>query len=68
MTRNGNPAVISWGQLQRQIGAHYRDPKNFKRRVRKTLGTIQTLYPHLQVAYVPGGLRLSPGPLLITPR
>ena len=68
VTKKGKPAFLSWKQLQRQMGAHYHDTKNFKRRIQKTLCTIQTIYPQLKIEYVYGGLRLSPGPLLITPR
>ena len=68
VTQEGKPAFISWRQLQRQMGAHYHDTKNFKRRIQKTLCTLQTIYPRLKIEYVYGGLRLSPGPLLIAPR
>lgn len=68
VTKKGNPAFVSWTQLQRQMGSHYHDTKNFKRRIQKTLGTIRTIYPRLKIECVYGGLRLSPGPLLIAPR
>ena len=37
VTRRGKPTVISWKQLMQQVGAQYRDVKNFKRKVKEAL-------------------------------
>lgn len=49
------------------MGASYRDTKNFKKRVKETLGKIRAIYPRAKVEDVRGGLQISPGPLLRAP-
>ena len=62
------PAFISWKQLKAQIGAEYGTVKDFKRRVKEVLRKILAIYPSLSVKDVPGGIKISPGPLFISPR
>lgn len=67
VTHSRKPAFISWPLLQRQMGASYRDTKNFKKRVKEALGKIRAIYPRAKVEEVYGGLQISPGSLLMVP-
>jgi hypothetical protein len=59
------PVVVTWRQLQEQIGADFADTKNFKAKLKPALAKVLALYPQLRVRVIDGGLELSPGPNLI---
>jgi Plasmid encoded RepA protein len=62
------PVMITWRQLQDQIGADFADTKNFKAKVKPALAKVLALYPQLRLRIVDGGLELRPGPNLIPQR
>jgi Plasmid encoded RepA protein len=62
------PVVVTWRQLQEQIGADFADTKNFKAKLKLALAKVLALYPQLRIRVIDGGLELSPGPNLIPQR
>jgi hypothetical protein len=68
VTRSGAPVTVSWPQLMQQIGTGYADAKNFKRKTKEALRKVRAIYPKLKVEDVRGGLKLSPGVILIAER
>jgi hypothetical protein len=61
-------AFISWKQMHQQFGASYHDLDNFRRNAKAALRKVLAVYHHLQVEQVRGGIRISPGIPLISPR
>jgi hypothetical protein len=62
------PAFIPWKQMQQQFGASYNDLDNFRRNTKTALRKVLAVYHHLKVEQVRGGIKLSPGLPLISPR
>jgi hypothetical protein len=58
---NGAGGVtLSWSALREQFGHEYRDPKDFKRELRRVLQKVLAAYPDAKVESIRGGLRLKP--------
>lgn len=53
---------VPWRALQQQLGADYNDSDNFRKKVLKTLGEIQIIYPSLRLDRFEGGLEIKPSP------
>lgn len=53
---------LSWSNLRDQFGQEYRDPKDFKKEMRKAIRTVLAIYPEAHVEDVPGGVLLRPSP------
>ena len=51
--------VIKWGQLASQVGADYKQTKEFGRKVKSTLRKIELVWPELKVEEVRGGFKLK---------
>lgn len=54
------PVVIAWGTLEKQLGANYKETKEFARKCKETIGKVRVLYPELKVQYLDGRLKLMP--------
>jgi hypothetical protein len=67
-TVSKKPAFIPWKQMQQQFGASYNDLDNFRRNAKTALRKVLAVYHHLKVEQVRGGIKLSPGFPLISPR
>jgi hypothetical protein len=67
-SRKDRPARIPWRALKTQIGAEYRNLKDFKRRAKEALRKVLALYPALDVREVNGGIEIYPGQPLIAER
>lgn len=59
------PIIVSWQQLQDQMGSQYVDIKNFRAKFLRSLAEIKIFYPDLNADAVRGGLFLSPSQLHI---
>ncbi len=51
---------VPWKSLRDQFGQEYTDPKNFKRKMLKTLQAVYAVYPDARVRQVRGALILLP--------
>lgn len=60
--------VISWKQLESQLGADYTDTKNFARSAKRELKKIQLVWPDLKIATPRGRLVLYPSSPHVAPR
>ena len=56
------PTRVPWALLALQLGAEYRDQRDFKRKVLRSLRRVLVVYPAARVQQVRGGLRLRPAP------
>jgi len=54
------PVRIPWVALQQQVGSEYSDPKDFKRKVKHALVSIQALWPDLNLGEATGGFIVKP--------
>ena len=52
---------ISWHQIQAQLGASYKDQKNFRYYAKEALRKVRTVYPGLRLDEVEGGIIIHPG-------
>ena len=51
------PTRVPWALLALQLGAEYRDQRDFKRKVLRSLNRVLVVYPAARVQQVRGGLR-----------
>jgi Plasmid encoded RepA protein len=58
------PVIVTWRQLQQQLGADFSDNREFARKLKGALAKVLALYPHLRIEVVRGGLQIYPGPSL----
>lgn len=56
------PTRVPWALLALQLGAKYRDRRDFKRKVLRSLSRVLVVYPKARVQQVRGGLWLRPAP------
>jgi hypothetical protein len=56
------PSRIPWAALAAQLGADYRDRKNFKRKALSAIRQVLVLYPSARIDQVRGGILLRPCP------
>ena len=54
------PVVIAWSTLEKQLGANYKQTKEFARKCKETIEKVRVLYPQLKVQYLDGRLKLMP--------
>lgn len=54
------PVVIAWSTLEKQLGANYKETKEFARKCKQTIEKVKILYPELKVQYLDGRLKLLP--------
>ena len=56
------PALVPWSELWTALGADFRRPRDFERRVLRRLEDVRQVYPAAQVWPLPAGLLLLPSP------
>lgn len=59
---------LSWHNLHSQFGQDYRNPKDFKRELRRAISQVLVVYPDARVREVVGGIVLYPSTPPIAPR
>jgi hypothetical protein len=52
--------MLSWHNLYSQFGQDYRNPKDFKRELRRAIRQVLVVYPDARVREVVGGIELYP--------
>lgn len=60
-------AFVPWEGLMQQMGAEYKDSKDFAKNVKKAFGKIRAVYPGLKISYAKGGMLLHPSLTAIAP-
>lgn len=60
VARKGKAQFVPWRGLMSQFGADYSDPKDFKRKAKKALKTIQSFYSGLKLGSADGGIVVLP--------
>lgn len=60
--RKPNGVKVSWMNMKDQFGQEYKDPKDFKKEFRQSLGQVRAVYPDARIEEVPGGLILKASP------
>ncbi|HLI87735.1 MAG TPA: replication protein RepA [Ktedonobacteraceae bacterium] len=58
--KSGHSRSVSWELLHQQLGAEYRDIKNFGKFARLSLRKVQTVYPELGLEFEKGGVTVLP--------
>ncbi len=66
--KNGQSRSISWENLHEQLGAEYKDIKEFARKVRLAFKKIQPVYRDLSIEFEKGGVKILPCNPAITVR
>lgn len=66
-TVTGKKAFIPWSGLQKQLGAEYNDPKNFRKAAKDALRRVRVVYPALRLSSVPGGIEIHPSRPAVLP-
>jgi hypothetical protein len=59
---------VPWDLLEKQFGAEYAEPREFRRKARQMLKRIVTLQPELRIVQSAAGLEIQPSTLIIAPR
>lgn len=60
--------TIPWEGLHRQMGAEYKELRNFKQKVIATVRKIRLVYPQMKVDLSETGMHIHPAPLAIPER
>jgi hypothetical protein len=60
VSRTGKQRSISWDLLHKQMGADYKDVREFRRWALIALNKIKTVYPQFQMELVHGGIVVLP--------
>jgi hypothetical protein len=66
--RNADTQTIPWDGLHRQMGAEYRELRNFKQKVMASIKKIRLVYPAMKVDFSEAGMHVHPAPLAIPER
>ncbi len=66
--KDGDTKTIPWDGLHRQMGAEYKELRNFKQKVIATIRKIRLVYPQMKVDLSESGLHIHPAPLAIPER
>lgn len=66
--KKGKPRSVSWKLLMQQLGSHYSDVKDFKRKAKQALAKIELVYPNLKLESVEGGIMVKPSLPAVMPR
>lgn len=59
---------IPWEGLHRQMGAEYKELRNFKQKVAASVRKIRLVYPQMKVDFSEAGIHVHPAPLAIPER
>ena len=68
VNRSGRSQVVSWSQLERQFGAEFSSPKDFRKRAKRALRRVRLVYPGLNIRELRGRLRVLPGQTAVPPK
>ncbi len=60
--------TIPWEGLHRQMGAEYKELRNFKQKVMASIKKIRLVYPQMKVDVSEAGVHVNPAPLAIPER
>lgn len=60
--------IIPWDGLHRQMGAEYRELRNFKQKVMASIRKIRLVYPDMKVDFSEAGMQVHPAALAIPER
>lgn len=63
-----NGTKLSWYNLYTQFGQEYRNPKDFKREIRRAIRQVLVVYPDARLREVAGGIVLYPSAPPVAPR
>ena len=66
--KDDDTKTIPWDGLHRQMGAEYKELRNFKQKVAATVRKIRLVYPQMKVDVSESGLHIHPAPLAIPER
>ncbi len=61
VNRRGRAQVVSWTQLERQFGADFTSPKDFRKRAKRALDRVKLVYSDLNIRELRGRLMVLPG-------
>lgn len=60
--------IIPWDGLHRQMGAEYKELRNFKQKVLASIRKIRLVYPNMKVDFSESGMHVHPAALAIPER
>ena len=63
--KDADTKSIPWEGLHRQMGAEYRELRNFKQKVVASIRKIKLVYPQMKVDFSEMGMHIHPAPLAI---
>jgi hypothetical protein len=66
--KDNDTKTIPWEGLHRQMGAEYKELRNFKQKVVATVRKIRLVYPQMKVDLSDIGMHIHPAPLAIPER
>ncbi len=66
--KDNDTKTIPWEGLHRQMGAEYKELRNFKQKVVATVRKIRLVYPQMKVDLSETGMHIHPAPLAIPER
>ena len=66
--KDNDTKTIPWDGLHRQMGAEYKELRNFKQKVVATVRKIRLVYPQMKVDLSETGMHIHPAPLAIPER
>lgn len=58
--KSGRGRFVAWPLLMQQLGAEYRDPKDFGKKARAALKKVQLVYPALKLGGLRAGIQIEP--------
>lgn len=58
--RSGQGRFVAWSLLMEQLGAEYREARNFQTKARAALRKVATVYPALKLGSLRAGVRIDP--------
>ena len=67
-SKDADTKTIPWDGLHRQMGAEYRELRNFKQKVMASIRKIRLVYPQMKVDLSETGMHIHPAPLAIPER
>ena len=66
--KDDDTKTIPWDGLHRQMGAEYKELRNFKQKVNQAIRKIRLVYPQMKVDLSETGMHIHPAPLAIPER
>jgi hypothetical protein len=67
-SKDNEAKIIPWDGLHRQMGAEYKEIRNFKQKVMASIRKIRLVYPNMRVDFSEAGMHIHPGALAIPER